>query len=160
MINKVEVFEDELVYIENEDIRDCCYFTLPSTPRKADNLDEKEFFQNYRKKIKEVIDEISTEVIGYGKEVNSKKESIQNRRLEMSEIMKMLGCTRYKIMKMYAEQDLPLKKEKNKYYIEAIDLIEWVEEQKRLQKQRILYSTIFAIAMIVIMIIMFMILIP
>ena len=41
-----------------EDIRDCCYFTLPLTPRKADNLDEKEFFQNYRKKIKEVIDEI------------------------------------------------------------------------------------------------------
>lgn len=108
----------------------------------------------------EIIDEVSNDVIGYGTEKNTKEKTVQSRRLEMPEIMKALGCTRYKVIKMYAEQDLPLKKEKNKYYIEAIDLIEWVEEQKRLEKQRMIYSTIFAIVMIVVMIIMFMILIP
>lgn len=116
----------------------------------------KVYIKNVSDVSKEVINEISTEVIGYGKEVNSKKESIQSRRLEMPEIMKMLGCTRYRVMKMYAEQDLPLKKEKNKYYIDAFDLIEWIEEQKRLQKQRMIITTIISLAFLVIM---FMILI-
>ena len=104
----------------------------------------------------EIIDEVSNDVIGYGIKEDTNEKHIQSRKLDMPEIMKALGCSRYKVMKFYTEQGLPLIKEKNKYYIEAIDLIEWVEEQERLQKQRMMIATIFSSVFIVIMIFVIM----
>jgi hypothetical protein len=76
---------------------------------------------------------------------------IESRKYDMVELMKIFGCTRYNIMKLYAERNLPLIKEKNKYYIYENDLKIWIEKQKKIQKQRIIISIVFIIMFLIIM---------
>lgn len=114
----------------------------------------------YIKKVDEipqdVIDEVSLNVIGYtDKDIQQQKVLNMDKRLEMPEIMKVLGCTRYMVMKMYAEKELPLQKKKNKYYITEMDLINWIEEQKELQKQQMITRIILVIVVMLVLIIMF-----
>lgn len=98
-----------------------------------------------------VIDSVSQEVIGYG---NKSKKIVTNSNedmLTMAEIMQALSCTRYMVMKYYSENDLPLIKTNNKYYINRGELIEWVEEMKIQQKRQ---QVILLIEMLFIMLVM------
>ncbi len=112
----------------------------------------------YIKKVRdipeEVINEISYDIIGYNKN-NKSMELDNNKKYEMAELMKLFSCTRYKIMKLYSERGLPLKKEKNKYFIYEQELKMWIEEQKRIQKQRMIISIVFVFAFLIIMFIIF-----
>lgn len=76
---------------------------------------------------KEIIEIVSSEIIGYK---NNNNDDI----LSVTEIMKILKCTRYKVMKYYAEKDLPLFKMNNKYYISKTKLKEWIDEQERIYR--------------------------
>lgn len=69
--------------------------------------------------------------------------------------MKELKCTRYMVMKYYAEDDLPLYKLNNKYYISKKDLQEWVilKEEKESEKREItiFLSTLFLVIFLIIL---------
>lgn len=108
----------------------------------------------YIKKVSDIpekiMNEISYDIIGYNKN-NKSMEIENNKKYEMAELMKLFSCTRYKIMKLYSERGLPLKKEKNKYFIYEQELEMWIEEQKRMQKQRMIISIVFIIAFLIIM---------
>jgi hypothetical protein len=97
----------------------------------------------YIKKISEIsndiIEEVSDTVIEYNKKgVTRNKEviSLQENKLEMSDVMSILKCSRYKILKMYKENGLPLIKENNKYYIYKNELKYWIIQQEDIRKKR------------------------
>lgn len=86
----------------------------------------------------EIIDEISTEVIGYNKDtriIKSSKNPIKTDNnkndviIPLTDVMKELRCSRHMVMKYYSEQNLPLFKEQNKYYIYESDFMEWSEKR-------------------------------
>ena len=83
----------------------------------------------------DVIETVSKEIIGY----NSKnKKIISSDELTISDVMKELQCTRYMVMKYYAEEGLPLKRINNKYYISKIELYKWMmelEEERKSQER-------------------------
>ena len=54
----------------------------------------------------------------------------------MEEIMNILECSRYKVMKYYSEEGLPLRKYKNKYCIDKIDLYNWIQQKIKEAKER------------------------
>ena len=98
----------------------------------------------YLKEIKDIpletIELISKEVIGYGSVSSiSKSKTIDddiNKNFTLEEIMDILECSRYKVMKYYSEEELPLKKIKNKYYIDKEDLYDWIKEKEEETKER------------------------
>lgn len=103
-----------------------------------------------------VIDKVSLEVIGYGNysEINKKDIStdLNNNMLTMSEIMKTLSCTRYMVMKYYSENDLPLVKANNKYYISREDLTEWLEKmEKEAKVQQMIYIIVSILSIVVVL---------
>ena len=112
----------------------------------------------------EIINEVSIEVIGY-KDISSDKAknratlSENNEMLSMAEIMKMLSCSRYMIMKYYSEKNLPLVKINNKYFISKYDLIGWIEqmeeERKRQQMTSLIIGIITIIFVVIVMLAMF-----
>ena len=126
----------------------------------------------YLKKISDIsnqiIEEVSSEVIGYVNISNSnnsnysqtsKPTSENDNLLSMADIMKALSCTRYMVMKYYSEKDLPLVKMNNKYFINRYDLIEWLEkmeaERKRQQMILLVVSVIAIIFVIIFMLFIF-----
>ena len=121
----------------------------------------------YLKEIKniplETIEVISNEVIGY--DTDSKTVKFETKDDDISgcfsleEITNILECSRYRVMKYYSEEGLPLKKIKNKYYIDKVDLYDWiqqkVEEAKERKKIALLVGLItFVIIMIIIKLLM------
>lgn len=85
---------------------------------------------------KESIENISKEIIGYDSKNN---RMISSEDLTIAEVMKELQCTRYMVMKYYAEENLPLKKINNKYYIKRTELYEWIiqrEEDRIIQDKK------------------------
>lgn len=111
----------------------------------------------------EIIEEVSLKVIGYTEEqlddivVNEEDQDEEDIYLDMSDIMKILGCSRYMIMNYYTKQGLPLLKYKNRYYILENDLYLWMEEQRR---KRIIILVFTVIIPIVFLIIWFLIIMP
>ena len=82
----------------------------------------------------EVIDEVSSDVIGYKiNKISSNEDNNLNEDtyLDIKEIMNVLGCSKYMVMKLYNTQSLPLVKKGNKYYISKKNLILWLEWRKR-----------------------------
>ena len=108
----------------------------------------------------EIIDEVSTKVIGYKNAKTPSTNTSTIGKLGMTEIMRTLGCSRYKVMKLYTERNLPLTKENNKYYIREIDLIFWLEEQKRIRNRQIIVSAIIAIVFFVIILLLYLAILP
>lgn len=123
----------------------------------------------YLKKISDIsnqiIEEVSSEVIGYVNISNSnysqtsKLTSENDNLLSMADIMKALSCTRYMVMKYYLEKGLPLVKINNKYFINRYDLVEWLEkmeaERKRQQMISLGVSVIAIIFVIIFMLFIF-----
>lgn len=102
----------------------------------------------------EVIAEIKRDVIGYNhsnqrsKKATTSSVNTNSRMLDMTEIMRILGCTRYMVTKYHTQMGLPLIKIKNKYYTYEEDLFEWIEQQRQIQarKDRITFTVaIFAV---------------
>lgn len=114
---------------------------------------------------KEVIEEVSSEIIGYREGSSSKPSERKNTTsenrdlLSMADLMKALSCTRYMVMKYYSEKGLPLVKINNKYFINRYDLIEWAErmeaERKRQQMISLVVSIIAIIFVVIFMLFMF-----
>lgn len=111
-----------------------------------------------------IIDEVSKEVIGYKDDYSEKAENIailpeNNDMLSMAEIMKMLSCSRYMIMKYYSEKKLPLVKINNKYFINKYDLMVWIEiveaERKRQQMTSLIIGIVTIIFVVIVMLVMF-----
>ncbi len=108
---------------------------------------------------KAIIDEVSMEIIGYKEETNI--NNVQNRQalsehndmLSMVEIMKVLSCSRYMVMKYYSEKDLPLVKVNNKYFINRHDLIDWIEQIEEERKSQQMISLIIGIVAIIFVVI-------
>ena len=94
----------------------------------------------------DVIETVSKEVIGYGKDDTDNADytgnitANLNDELTIADVMSELQCSRHMVMKYYAEQGLPLTKRKNRYYIKRIDLYDWInkilEERKRIEEER------------------------
>ena len=108
----------------------------------------------------EIIDEVSMNVIGYKKDIidtkTQNRESLpkESDMLPMAEIMKTLSCSRYMVMKYYAQKSLPLVKIKNKYYISKDDLFDWIarmEEEKRKQQIALLIIGIVVVFVVIIL---------
>lgn len=117
----------------------------------------------YLKKISDIsnqiIEEVSSEVIGYINISNSnhsrtsKTISENEDLLSMEDIMKALSCTRYMVMKYYSEENLPLVKMNNKYFINRYDLIEWLEKMETERKRKQMISLVVSVIAIAFMII-------
>ena len=94
----------------------------------------------------QTIEYMSKEIIGY---------KTEEKDLNIVDVMKELKCTRYMVMKYYAEDDLPLYKLNNKYYISKKDLQEWVilKEEKESEKREItiFLSTLFLVIFLIIL---------
>ncbi len=75
--------------------------------------------------------------------------------LSMTDIMKVLSCSRYMVMKYYSENDLPLFKIKNKYFVDKYDLIEWIRKLEDKRKQQQVISLIILIIFIIFIIAIF-----
>lgn len=100
---------------------------------------------------KDVIEDVSINVIGYTK---VKDNLIKNDdMLSIIEIMKFLRCSRYMVMKYYTEKNLPLIKVNNKYYINKIDLFNWVNEMEEERKFNCFVSILVAILLCIILLI-------
>lgn len=99
---------------------------------------------------KDVIENVSKEVIGY----NSKnKKMVSSDELTVADVMRELQCTRYMVMKYYSEKGLPLKKVNNKYYITKEELYEWmieIEEERKRQERITIITLLISIAVCVI----------
>ena len=78
----------------------------------------------------DIIIEVEKNVIGYGSNIKSKSDF-----MTIADIMKQLGCSRHIVMKYYSEYGLPLRKEKNKYVINKIDYLMWLEKMKALREK-------------------------
>lgn len=108
----------------------------------------------------ETIDQVSKNVIGYQEnflnEQGKKTITENNDMLSMAEIMKALSCSRYIVMKYYSEEDLPLEKINNRYFINKNDLIEWKRQMEEENKKEQLFQLIvFVISIVFISIIIF-----
>lgn len=108
---------------------------------------------------KEILEEVSTEVIGYSIDNNYKKKYINYKNddikrndniLSMKEIMEVLKCTRYTVMKYFEYKNLPLFKKKNKYYIYESDFQEWMERMEEEKKQAIVIYVVVIIILLLI----------
>jgi len=72
----------------------------------------------------------------------------ENEKLTIIDIMKELQCTRYTVMKYYTCEELPLKKQGNKYYINRNELEKWIEKMNK--RKRIQSIIIFILALLAI----------
>lgn len=109
------------------------------------------------------IDEISDETIKLVEDdviVYRKDNSMQLKNNEkfftITDLTKILGCSRYRIMQLYSMEGLPLQKYKNKYVIQSNELSEWMvykeQEERKRQKQMLIFTCI-GIAILLIMIV-------
>lgn len=113
------------------------------------------YLQNISSIPQEIIDEVSTNVIGYidddSNNDNAKNKEItpdNNNMLSMAEIMRILSCSRYMVMKYYSKENLPLVKINNKYFINKYDLNEWLEQKEEERKKQQMISIIIGIIVI------------
>ncbi len=96
----------------------------------------------------EIIETVSNDVIGYNNKVNLNKVDNINQYenlLTTTDVMKILECSRYMVMKYYTEAGLPLFKKGDKYYIKKETLYNWLEEMEQLRKRHRRNMTIFVL---------------
>lgn len=138
-----------------------------SIHKEFDNIEKLGIFNPrlncvYLKEIKDIpletIEEVSNNVIGYNNESNNNIENYsndsENEFLTIDDLMNELNCTRYRIMKLYSEDDLPLQKIKSKYYINKEDFYYWLEEKAKEARVRKIIALVIVLIGILITIIL------
>lgn len=101
---------------------------------------------------KEIIRNVENEVIGYN--VQNLSELKDNKEVfTVTDLTKILKCSRYKVMQLYSTQDLPLYKYKNKYVIGKDELFEWIEEKEEERRKQMIVVGCVSIVIFLIMII-------
>ena len=77
----------------------------------------------------------------------------------ITDLTRILKCSRYRVMQLYSIEGLPLQKVKNKYVINKVDLIKWMqekaEEERRRLKMFFVYMVIFILLLIIIILLFF-----
>ena len=106
----------------------------------------------------EIIKEVEQKVICYNVNSKDNKSFEVDNLLSMSEIMKILGCSRYMVMKYYSEKDLPLVKKNNRYYINKYELDYWFQKMEEERKRQQMIAITVAIISILILFLMIFIL--
>ncbi len=111
----------------------------------------------------EIIAEVSTKVIGYENTlpnnyifqtfVKLKKDDL----LSLPDIMKILSCSRYFVLKCYSEKGLPLIKINNKYFIDKYDLIDWLERKRIIEEKQQKFTLIVSIISTIVIVILLLI---
>lgn len=93
----------------------------------------------------ETIKLVENEVIGYKKD-NSDGLKNDEEFFTITDLTKILKCSRYKVMQLYSNEGLPLKKCKNKYVLTRNELLEWMvykeQEEKEKQKQMLIFNCV------------------
>lgn len=109
----------------------------------------------------ETIKLVENEVIGYETD-NSDGLKNDEEFFTITDLTKILKCSRYKIMQLYSNEGLPLEKCKNKYVITRNELLEWMaykeQEEKEKQKQMLIFNcvgTVIVLIMITVIVIFF-----
>lgn len=109
----------------------------------------------------ETIKLVENEVIGY-KTDNSDGLKNDEEFFTITDLTKILKCSRYTVMQLYSNEGLPLNKCKNKYVITRNELLEWMaykeQEEKEKQKQMLIFNcvgTVIVLIMITVIVIFF-----
>lgn len=102
----------------------------------------------------ETIKVVEDEVIVYRKD-NSMQLKNNEEFFTITDLTKILGCSRYRIMQLYSTEELPLQKYKNKYVIHSNELSEWMaykEQEEKKRQRQMLISNCIGILIVLIMI--------
>ena len=93
----------------------------------------------------ETIKNVESKVIVYRTNNFSKPYKIRNDEefFTITDLTKILKCSRYRIMQLYSIEGLPLQKMKNKYVIDKVELTEWIQEKEDEEKERKKQEMIF-----------------
>lgn len=103
----------------------------------------------------EIIKLVEDEVIVY-KNDNLAETKKDDGFFTITDLTKILKCSRYRIMQLYSTEELPLQKYKNKYVISRNELSEWMaykEQEEKEEQRKLLIFTGVGIIIAVIMII-------
>ncbi len=105
----------------------------------------------------EIIKEVEEKVIGYRKvQQNNKTKYDEYRDYYMiTELTQILKCSRHKIMQLYSIEDLPLRMVKNRYIINKLELMEWLDEKEKEWKEEKIKKLIFSVVSIILMLLLF-----
>jgi|GEM_PF-809588 len=104
---------------------------------------------------KEVMIAVENDVIGYnGNDLEIMEQTVQNKTddktekpvqqkeenqseiLTITDLMKILDCSRYTVMKLYTEQGLPLEKKANRYQITQSAYERWVYQRQQMIEEK------------------------
>lgn len=82
----------------------------------------------------------------------NRKEYVEDEELTMIDLMKMLQCSRNKVINLYVYNNLPLYKKGNRYFAKKMEVEVWYKEYLKNQKQEylIMFLTIIIIPVVVI----------
>ena len=118
----------------------------------------------YIKEVKSIPDwimnEVTSDVIGYGKNYISDMPRQRDHLLSMAEIMQRLSCSRYMVMKYYAENNLPLSKVKNRYMISEEDLATWLAAIEAARRREEITSLIIGVILLAFLVALLIYLLP
>lgn len=104
-----------------------------------------------------ILTEIEHNVIGYNSTPsNQVNTNSQETFFSITDVMKILHCTRYMVMKYYSEEDLPLIKKNNKYLISKTKLYEWIDYKEKQENKKFILSLIAFICILIIVFISFL----
>ena len=100
----------------------------------------------------ETIKLVEDEVIVY-KNDNLAETKKDDGFFTITDLTKILKCSRYRIMQLYSTEELPLQKYKNRYVISRNELSEWMaykeQEEKERQKQMLISSCIGIVILLI-----------
>lgn len=142
-----------------------------STNEKFNNIKRLGFFNPrlnivFLKNISEIpadtIKEVENEVIGYNKFDEENLEQLMldepiSEILTITDLMKIMNCSRYTVMKYYTENGLPLTKKGNRYQITSTEFYEWFDYRNQLLKAKRRRNTIGILIPIIIFVIIIII---
>ena len=105
----------------------------------------------------EKIKEVEEKVIGYRKVQQNNKTKYDEYKdyYTITELTQILKCSRHKIMQLYSMEDLPLKMVKNRYIVNKLKLMEWLDEKEKERKEEKIKNVILGVVSIVLMLIIF-----
>ena len=105
----------------------------------------------------ETIKEVEEKVIGYRKVQQDNKTKYDEYKdyYTITELTQILKCSRHKIMQLYSVEDLPLKMVKNRYIVNKLELMEWLDEKEKERKEEKIKNVILGVVSIVLMLIIF-----
>lgn len=115
----------------------------------------KVFIIEIEKISRECIKAVENEVIGYNAD-NSNKLKDNREVFTVTDLTKILKCSRYRVMQLYSTEDLPLQKVKNKYVIGKNELLEWIaqkeQEEEERRKQMLIFNCVGTVILLIMII--------